>query len=158
LATGARFVSSLAQGLMRRRFAGLCVPEVRIASYLPSALTGSDHQRVLLSARDDLAVRSGSRHAVFLYQPLRDSRIKQRNVDFGSVLLGEFFKGTVTDKRVQNLELASRNPALDLRYRHAQEICGSLPRVGIPLPCHCRCDPLSSRRIERCTILLAKRH
>src|SRR5437588_8514746 len=64
LAAGARFVSSLAQGLMRRRFAGLCVPEVRIASYLPSALTGSDHQRVLLSARDDLAVRSGSRPAV----------------------------------------------------------------------------------------------
>jgi len=101
-------------------FARFGVPEIHVASYLPSALTGPDHQRVLSSARNCPGLCRGGWHSVLLYQPLCGCRINQRGIDFCSVLLAELFKGTVSDKRVQDLQLASRNPALHLRYRYPQ--------------------------------------
>src|SRR5271157_3326489 len=103
------------------------MPKVWISGYLPSALASSDHQRMLSSARDTPAVRGDLRHAVFACQPFRGGRINQRHVDLVAVLLAELLKRPVGDKRVDDSQLARRNPGLYLGNGYAQ-------KVGCPLP------------------------
>ncbi len=78
------------------------MPEVHVARNFPSAGAGSDHQRVLLCARDTPAPVSGIRYAVLAYQPFCRRWIHQCRVDLAAMLLAELFKRPIGDKRVND--------------------------------------------------------
>ena len=68
------------------------MPEVGVAGDLPSTLTGSGDQGMLLNTRNGRAVGNGLRNTVLTYQPLCRGRIDQHHVDLVAVLLAEFLK------------------------------------------------------------------
>jgi len=109
------------------------VPEIGITGYLLSTHAGSDYECVPLRTRDIRRIQSDIGNAVLVAQPLRRCRIKKRQIDFAAVLLARVFKRPVSNKPINQLELARGDHFLYPRHGHAQNISSSFHgECGLP--------------------------